>query len=301
MSEQIKEKLKGINAINITPFNEHNDIDWNLLNKNIDFLIDNGIEVIYPCGNTGEFYSLCLDEAKKVTRSVIKHVNGRALVIAGVGYDVKTATELTKNAETMGADGIMIHQPVNPFILGEGIIKYYKQIADSTSLPIILYVKNESMTVDVLNEAAKIRNVIGIKYAVNNLPSFSTAVQTIKEDIVWICGTAEMWAPFFFAAGAEGFTSGLVNVETKRSKKLLQALKENNYDQAMTIWNELRPFEELRARHRDGNNVSVVKEAMYQLGLSNGIVREPIASLSIEEKKELTDILKLWQLIKIAD
>ncbi|WP_010280996.1 dihydrodipicolinate synthase family protein [Bacillus timonensis] len=297
MFSKFKEIIRGINAINTTPFTENKEIDWELLGQNIDYLLTNGIKAIYPCGNTGEFYSLTIEEAKEVTRFVVERNKGRAKVIAGIGYDYKTASHLAKYYEDIGADGIMIHQPINPFMQENGLIEYYNSIATSTHLPILLYVRQQNITINVLRQVAQLPNVVGIKYAVNDLISFAKTVQEVNEDVVWVCGSAEMWTPFFFIAGAEGFTSGLVNVDTKRSFQLLDALKDKRFTEAMQIWNEIRPFEELRERYMNGNNVSVVKEAMNQLGLSNGVVRAPLSRLSTEEVNELKVTLKDWGIL----
>ncbi|UUZ90445.1 dihydrodipicolinate synthase family protein [Paenibacillus sp. P25] len=295
MFDHFKQKIKGINAINVTPFDTGLEIDWPSLRSNIAFLLERGIEAVYPCGNTGEFYALTVEEAKEVTRFVTDFVAKRSLVIAGVGYDAKTASDLARHAEACGADGIMVHQPVHPYLLPAGIVDYYKRIAESTSPPIILYIRSEQITIDAIREAAKSPNVVGVKYAVNHLPTFTKTVQTVEEDIVWICGTAELWAPYFFAAGAEGFTSGLVNVETKRPFRMLEALREGNYPEAMSVWKEIAPFEDLRAKYNNGNNVSVVKEAMFQLGLlPTNAVRPPIGELSEEEKTQVSRILQSW-------
>jgi 4-hydroxy-tetrahydrodipicolinate synthase len=191
----------------------------------------------------------------------------------------------------------MVHQPIHPYLLADGLIEYYKQIAESTKLPIIIYVRSEQISLEVLQETSKLPNVIGVKYAVNHLPSFTKAVQGVKEDIVWICGTAEMWAPYFFAAGAVGFTSGLVNVETSRPFKMLEAMRQGNYPEAMAIWEEVAPFEDLRAKYNTGNNVTVVKEAMFQLGLlPSKAVRPPISVLNDQEVKQVSQLLKDWGL-----
>lgn len=301
MHSELKNKLKGINAINVTPFHDDLSIDWSSLERNLNFLMERGIEAIYPCGNTGEFYALTVAEAKEVTAFAARHIGDRALVIAGVGYDAATACELARHAEWSGADGLMVHQPVHPYLLESGLIDYYAQIAASTSLPIILYIRSESVTLETLRRTAALPNVVAVKYAVNHLPSFTRTVQAIEEDIVWICGTAEGWAPYFYAAGAEGFTSGLVNVDTKLSFRMLEALRRSDYPEAMAVWASVSPFEELRARHQNGNNVSVVKEAMLQLGLiGTSAVRPPIGRLTEGEKREVGVILRDWGLTALA-
>ncbi|MBD2847931.1 dihydrodipicolinate synthase family protein [Paenibacillus sp. IB182496] len=298
MFEAIKARIRGINAINITPFREDGAIDEAALGRNLDDLVASGIEAIYPCGNTGEFYSLTLGEARRVTQLAVERVAGRAAVMAGIGYDTRTAAVLAESAAEAGADGLMLHQPVHPFQSERGLLAYYREVAASTSLPIVLYVRHESVGAELLREATNISNIIGVKYAVNHLPSFAAAVQAAESDPVWICGTAELWAPFFFAAGAVGYTSGLVNVEAQRSQALLAALRAGDTAESMRIWAELRPFELLRERERSGANVSVVKEAMAQLGRARADVRPPIAPLTERERQEIAAILDRWGLTR---
>lgn len=297
MHTVFREAIKGINAIPVTPFDERGNIDWDAYARVLDDLIGSGLAAIYPCGNTGEFYSLSVDEAKEVVTFAVRQAAGRAKVIAGIGYDAGTAAELARHAESAGADGAMVHQPVHPFVLESGLVEYYRAIARATKLPVVLYARSETVTVEVLNQAASEANIVGVKYALNHLPSFAKAVRAIGERYVWLCGTAEMWAPFFFAAGAVGFTSGMVNVDARRSFAMLDVLREGRYDRAMELWEEIRPFEELRETRRSGNNVSVVKEAMAQLGKSNGVLRPPAAPLAPEEKREVRRILASWGLL----
>jgi len=297
MHENIKSKLQGVNAINITPFGDDGAVDFPALGRNLDHLIAQGIEAIYPCGNTGEYYSLTCEEAKDVAEFAIRHVAGRAAVIVGIGHDANTAAQLALHAARCGADGLMLHQPAHPFQSERGMLAYYREVAAATALPLVLYVRHGSVTAGMLKEAAAIPQVIAVKYAVNHLPSFAKAVHLIGDDLVWICGTAESWAPFFFAAGAVGFTSGMVNVDAGRSLAMLQALREGRYKDAMRIWEEVRPFEELREQNGSGNNVSVVKNAMAQLGLGSSAVRPPSAPLTQADHERVAAVLRSWGLL----
>ena len=110
-------------------------------------------------------------------------------------------------------------------------------------------------------------NVVGVKYAVGDVVRFATLVDTFRAgDLAWICGLAEPWAPFFWVAGATGFTSGLANVEPGLSLEMLRWLRDGDYDGAMGVWRSVKPFEELRARRNSANNVPVVKEALASWG-----------------------------------
>jgi 4-hydroxy-tetrahydrodipicolinate synthase len=108
---------------------------------------------------------------------------------------------------------------------------------------------------------------------------------------VWSCGLAESWAPYFWLSGARGFTSGLATVAPKESLALLDRLRKGDFAEAMAVWQRLRPFEDLRARYNNALNVSVVKEALAQLGLCRPDVRSPISVLSEAERAEVGRIL----------
>lgn len=293
------EKLSTITAINIVPFEkETKAINWKGLEENIQFLLQHGSEVIVPNGNTGEFYALTLEEAKDITKEVVRLVDGRATVVAGVGYAADIAIELGKEAQKAGADCVMIHQPIHPYITEKGAVEYFEKIIDALDIPSIIYFKDPNLSDNVLKELSSLEKLVGVKYAINDLPRFAKVVSDIpkKHNLAWICGTAEKWAPFFFHAGAVGFTSGLVNLYPEKSFELLTALREDNKEIVWKAWHEILPFEDLRAKNNNGNNVVVIKEAMEQLGLTAGVTREPVAPLGESDKKEIYNILKSWNL-----
>jgi 4-hydroxy-tetrahydrodipicolinate synthase len=288
------EKFRTVHAINVTPFREDRSVDYDLLEQNVEFLIASELEVIVPCGNTGEFHSLTVKEAKAVTRFVAEKVNGRAKVLTGIGHDLETAKEMASFAQDVGADAVMVHQPVHPYLMTEGLVRYYSEIARSVEVGVVLYVRHEAIDQEVLARITALDNVLAIKYAINDLPRFGNLVQSVGNPVVWVCGTAEMWAPFFFAAGAEGFTSGLVNIAPEMSLAMLKGLKEGNRELVRTVWREVAPLERLRAKNHSGNNVTAIKEGMNLVGLPAGRVREPLGELDEADRRELVRILRAW-------
>ncbi|MFC0274364.1 dihydrodipicolinate synthase family protein [Metabacillus herbersteinensis] len=294
------QSLNTISAINLTPFYEDTkEIDWNSLEKNINFLIDHGVKVIVPGGNTGEFYAMSLEEVKQVTKKVIDIVNRRAVVMVGIGYAVPTAIELGRYAQAAGADCVMIHQPIHPYSNNKGAVDYFHEIINALDIPTVLYFKNPNLSDDVLKELAPLEKFIGVKYAINDFPRFTKTIRSMpkQHQLAWICGTAEKWAPYFFLAGATGFTSGLVNIYPEKSFELLDALKKKEVDKVWEIWEELLPFEELRAKNNDGNNVAVIKEALRQIGFTAGVTRPPVAELDESDKLAVAKILQSWGLL----
>ena len=295
----LSKKFSTISAINMLPFDkETKAINWTGLEENIDFLLRNNMEIIVPNGNTGEFYALTIAEAKEVTEKVVELVDGRATVVAGVGYAVDTAIELGKAAQEAGADCVMIHQPIHPYITSRGAVTYFKSIIEALDIPSIVYFKDPNLSDEVLKELAPLEKLVGVKYAVNNLPRFAKLVQEVpaEHNIAWVCGTAEKWAPFFYNAGAVGFTSGLVNIYPQKSLEMLAALREGDQETVWRTWEEVLPFEDLRAKYNNGNNVVVIKEAMEQLGLTAGVTREPVDPLDDNDKQEVAALLESWKL-----
>jgi 4-hydroxy-tetrahydrodipicolinate synthase len=281
-----------VHAINVTPFREDRGVDYDHLQRNIEFLIASGLDVIVPCRNTGEFYALSVEEAQAVTRFVVEQVGDRTAVLAGIGYALGTAREMALAARNAGADAVMVHQPVHPYLMTEGLIRYYAGIVRSVEIGVVLYARHEAIDREVLSRVADIENVLAIKYAINDLPRFADLVQSVEVSVVWICGTAEKWAPFFFAAGAEGFTSGLVNIAPELSLTMLDGLRRGDSEAVRTVWRHVAPIERLCAKNHNGNNVSVIKEGINLAGLPAGLVRELLGELDEADRQELTQILR---------
>lgn len=299
-NELLKKRLAGISAINITPFSEKTkNIDETLLRENIRSLLNEEFKIIVPCGNTGEFYSLTLEECKTVVKIALDEIKDQASALVGVGYDTKTAIDQSLFAQEHGAAGVMIHQPVHPHITEKGIVEYYTTIANAIDIGVVLYVKSDILTVQGYRELMKVDNIVGIKYSLPNPYKFAETIRQLENwDITWVCGIAESWAPFFHRAGGRGFTSGLVNIAPKKSKAMLNALENDNSKKIMELWHEIKPFEDLRAKYKDGNNVAVIKAAMDIVDRSYGKVRPPVNSLNKEDQNKLKDILQSWGYLK---
>ena len=298
--QSIKQRLESVCSINVTPFHPTSkSIEWNWLEENIEFLVKNGLDVIVPCGNTGEFYSLTLEEAKAVTKRVVEIVHGRAVVVAGIGYSLESAIDMGKFAQQVGADAVMIHQPIHPYVTDSGILAYYRGIIESLNIPSVVYFKDPNISDDVLKQMAVLKNFIGVKYAINDLPRFSKLISEFPKNanVAFICGTAEKWAPYFYFAGARGFTSGLVNVYPEKSFQLLRALQAGDAETMWAAWRDVIAFENLRAKYNNGNNVVVVKEAMNQAGLHGGVTREPVGPLDELDTTSVENILRTWGLL----
>jgi 4-hydroxy-tetrahydrodipicolinate synthase len=298
--EELSRKLAGVVAITVTPFTEDGGIDEPSCSKLVDRLVSGGIPVVTPNGNTGEFYALTPAETRRAVDLTVEAAGSRATVLCGVGHDVATATTAARYARDAGADAIMVHQPVHPYVSLDGWVDYHRAIADAVpELGVVLYVRNPRIGGAQLARLADASpNVVGVKYAVPDPVRFASVAADAETDrFVWIAGLAERSAPGYFAVGASGFTSGLANVSPEISLRLFASLSGGDYPAAMRDWKLIRPFEELRAASESADNVSVVKEALAQLGLCRRDIRPPSHPLGEAQRAKVGEVLTSWGLL----
>ena len=290
----LREQLTGISGVHITPFNNDGGINDKLLIKIINKISGAGIHVIVTNGNTAEFYSLNPEEIKHVQGISAQANDGRSLMMMAVGRSLKEAIENSKSAKQNKADLIMIHQPMDPFVDPHNQANYILEIAESSEIPVVPYVRSTIIPKKDILRIAEHNNVIGIKFASPDLTLLAQCInETSSSDIVWICGLAESWAIPFHSLGARGFTSGLVNVFPEISLKLHSALEEKNYEKALKLVSKISGFEGMRTKYNNGANVTVVKEALKLQGMNVGNVRLPgLPFLNSEDLSELKSVIK---------
>ncbi|MFE9306717.1 dihydrodipicolinate synthase family protein [Streptomyces sp. NPDC006706] len=291
--------LADVVAIPVTPFTEDGGVDSATYRALLRRLLDGGITTLTPNGNTGEFYALTPEERQQVTEMTVEEAGDRADILVGVGHDVPTAVASARHAHELGAQMVMIHQPVHPYVSQGGWVDYHRAIAEAVpELGVVPYIRNAQLPGTRLAELADAcPNVIGVKYAVPDASRFGAFARDAGLDrFVWVAGLAEPYAPSYFSAGATGFTSGLVNVAPAVSVSMLQALRAGDYPAAMKVWERIRRFEELRAANGSANNVTVVKEALAALGLCRRDVRPPSKPLPESERAEVAAIAAGWSI-----
>ncbi|MFD4671079.1 dihydrodipicolinate synthase family protein [Lentzea sp. NPDC058450] len=298
--DDLTEQLASVVAITVTPFDADGAVDEKSYAAVLDRMADGGISVVTPNGNTSEFYTLSAAETERAVEITVDTVGGRAAVVAGVGHDVASAVASARFADRAGASGIMIHQPVHPYVSLDGWVDYHRAVASAVpELSVVLYVRNPRIggaQIAALADACP--NVVGVKYAVPDPVRFASVARDAGlERLTWIAGLAELSAPGYFAVGATGFTSGLANVAPQLSVQMFRCLRAGEFGAAMEFWEFLRGFEELRAVHESANNVSVVKEALAQLGLCRRDVRPPASVLSDADRSAVGVLLNSWSLV----
>jgi 4-hydroxy-tetrahydrodipicolinate synthase len=300
MIHDLDKALSGISGILVTPYGNQGDIAPTKLEPIVDRALNAGVHMPVVNGNTSEFYALTTDEACAMVRDVAAMVDKRAPLLAGVGRGIRDACQLAEVSAEAGASALMIHQPPDPFVSPRGTIEYVKNVTKASGgLPIMLYLRNDAIGTDAIKALCDIEGVKGVKWATPNPIKLADAIAACDPGIIWVGGLAEVWAPTFYAVGARGFTSGLINIWPERSVAIHAALAASDYAKAGQLITGMRAFEDIRAEELNGTNVTGVKAALLAQGFDCGPTRPPSAwPLTRQQQMKLAKFLSENRIIQ---
>ena len=291
--ESLPAALRAVGVTPVTPFTDDlHSVDRAGLRSNLEFLASAEVSLLYPCGNTGEFNSLSVSEWRTVVETSTAAAGAELTVIPGVGHGLADAKQMLAQVEELEVDGVLCMPPHPTFVSKEGLRAYYLHLVDASPVPVVLYKRAGLPPDDLLSELVKMDEVVGVKYGDPDVSAFGSLAA--GGGAVWTCGLAELWAPFFHLAGAEGFTSGLANFAPDVALALFDALAAGDQETAMKIRSTCHQFEEIRARDASANNVAAVKTAMDSLSLAGGRVRPPLRDLDGRTAEEVRLAISEW-------
>lgn len=274
----LDQALTGISGILVTPYDQAGQIAPAKLAPILDRALSAGMHMPVVNGNTGEFYALTTDEACTMVREVAGLISGRAPLLAGVGRALPDAIRLAKASAEAGATALMVHQPPDPFVAPRGVVDYLMALSDASGgLPMMVYLRNDAIGTKAIADLCALPGVRGVKWATPNPQKLAEARAACDPSIVWVGGLAEVWAPTFYAVGARGFTSGLINIWPEHSVAIHAALEAGDYHRANALIEKMRVFEDIRAQEMNGTNVTGVKAALIAQGHDCGPTRAPSA------------------------
>ena len=188
--------LGGISGILVTPFDAGDRLAPQRLGPIVDRAVGAGVHLLVANGNTGEFYSLSTDEAVAMVEAAAGHVAGRAPLLCGVGRALPDALRLARAARAAGADGLMVHQPPDPFVAPRGVVDYLRRVGEAgDGLPLVLYLRNDAMGTAAIAELCAVEGVVAVKWATPNPMRLAEAAAAADPRIAWVAGLAETWAP----------------------------------------------------------------------------------------------------------
>ncbi len=294
------ERFTGIIPPLLTPFNENEEVDEDKLRKLVNFLIDGGVHGLFPCGSIGEFSNLTTEEMRNVQKITVDEADGRVPVLAGTGASgTKEAVRRTINAEEIGADGVI---NVTPFYLESdqvGIREHFSRVAESTSLPILLYHIPQctgqhlsSETISSLYE--EYENIVGLKDSSGDLGRVGKIIRNVGNDFQFFQGRPKLLLPSLIL-GAAGGVPGTANIKPEFSVKLFEEYEKGNIDQAKCL--QLNREDILSEACSIGPFPANYKSAAKLTGFDLGPARSPIRSMNKKETKEQKKALKNLELL----
>lgn len=290
--------LKGSFVALITPFRD-GKVDYDQLERLIEFHIENGTHGLLPCGTTGESATLTYEEHREVIRFTVNKVGGRIKVLAGTGSNsTHEAIRLAEEAADAGADA---HLSITPYYnkpTQEGLIAHFTAIADEVKLPMVLYNVPGRTGVNLLPETvaklAKHPNIVGIKEATGNVRQALEILERTGQDFLLFSGDDFINFPLL-TSGAVGSISVTANVMPKKMSEMYESYWAGDTAKARKIHYDLLPIH--RAMFLETNPIPV-KQAAYLMGLLSHLeYRKPMVPMSEKNLDRLREILRQKGLI----
>jgi len=282
----------------ITPFNE-NGIDFESFGKIIDDQIEGGTDAIVVCGTTGESATMPDEEHLSAIEYCVKRVAGRVPVIAGTGSnDTKHCIELSRNAEKLGVDALLLVTPYYNKTTQRGLIAHYTMVANSVKLPIILYNVPSRTGVNIqpktLKELSKVENIVAVKEASGDISQVAKIAQLCGDDMTIYSGNDDQIVPLL-SLGGKGVISVLSNVAPKQTHDIVDSYLKGDVEKALKL--QLEAIELIDALFIEVNPIPV-KTAMNMLGYDAGSLRMPLYEMSEENKEILRKAMVNYGLLK---
>ncbi|MFK3936350.1 4-hydroxy-tetrahydrodipicolinate synthase [Alkalihalobacillus sp. NPDC078783] len=280
----------------ITPFNEFGQVDVEATERLIEHLIENGSDALVVGGTTGESPTLTTEEKKLVFKTAVQAVNGRVPVIAGTGSNnTQASIDLTSEAAAIGLDAVMLVAPYYNRPSQEGLYQHFKAIAESTSLPVMLYnVPGRSaitIDVDTTLRLVQVPNIVSMKEASEDLDAMALLIDQAPVGFTVYSGDDSLTLPVL-AIGGAGVVSVASHIFGKEMQQMATLFENGKVQAAARMHRQLLPG--MKALFAAPNPVPV-KAALEMYHIKTGSVRLPLLPLTAEQEQSLRDTLEpIW-------
>lgn len=285
---------KGIIPPIVTPFTNEGKVDYKMLQKMVNFLIEQGVHGLFPMGTTGEFYAVSEEEYKEVLHVVKDEAKGRVPVYGGANHiTTRGVTRLLKICEETNMDAVSVLTPMFISQSQKELFDYYKEIARSTDLPIILYNNKPKTGInidpDTVAELAEIENIVAVKDSTGDMTNAAEYIRLTREnDNFHVLMGRDTLIHAALAYGASGAIASCANVAPKITADIYDKYMAGDIKGSLDAQFQLAP---LRIACSMGTFPAVIKEGLNQQGIMVGKCLEPIGDLTAEEKGKLHQVL----------
>lgn len=294
---ELSKHLDGVMSFPVTPFAVDGSLNLDVFAEHLSQQVAVGPAALFVCCGTGEFFSLEPDEFTSAVRTAVRVADGALPVVAGIGYGTALAKQLARSAAEEGADGLLVLPPYLIRASQEGLLAYYRAIAESTPLGVIVYQRdNVTLTASTVAALGEIPNVVGVKDGQGDLDLLQRFVSVTRAtaSLVFLNGlpTAEMTALAYWGQGVTAYSSAVLCFAPEIAMAFHRALCEHDTATVARLLDEFYgPLVELRGKG-DGYAVSLVKAGVRMRGLDVGPVRAPLTEPTTEHVIELEQLVR---------
>jgi len=290
-------KFHGTGVAMVTPFDQEGSIDFQGLERLINFQIEGGVEYIVSLGTTGESATLTKEEKKSVWKFTAETVNGRVPLIAGIGgNNTREVVETLKQFDPIGYDAILSVSPYYNKPTQEGIYQHYKILAQESPLPVLIYNVPSRTGSNVAAEttlrlANDCKNIIGVKEASGNIEQFYAILRSKPKNFLCISGDDALTLPLV-AMGGNGVISVAGNAIPRLFSDMVRLCLDGDFKQAAPLNLRLTKFVSLLFVE---GNPGGVKSALQHLGICADHLRLPLypvgETTNLAIKKEIENLV----------
>lgn len=283
----------------VTPFTRENTVNFDKLATLIEWHVQQGTDAIIVCGTTGESPTLTDDEHKKVIECAVATAKKRVPVIAGSGSnDTAYAVQMSVHAEKVGADALLCITPYYNKPTQKGLLANFTAIADTVTIPIILYNvpgrTGVNLAPETVAKLAEHRNICGVKEASGNIAQVAEIARLVPKDFAIYSGNDDMVVPLM-SLGGVGVISVVANIAPKDTHDMAKAYLDGDVAKARDLQLKMKPL--IDALFLETNPIPV-KVAMNLLGEEVGHLRLPLTEMSEPNMERLKKELRAYGLLQ---
>jgi 4-hydroxy-tetrahydrodipicolinate synthase len=297
----MRTRFTGVGTALITPFTKDGSLDEYAIKRLARRQIDGGVHFLSPCGTTGEAPTLSHRDKLRVVELVVEEANGGVPVLAGAGgYDTREVIELARDMERVGADGLLSVTPYYNKPTQEGLYQHFKAIAESVSIPIVLYNvptrTSVNMSVETTLRLSEIPNIVATKEAAMNAEHWSTIVSSAREGFHLLSGDDPLTVAAM-AVGGKGVVSVASNEAPAEMAMIVELCEKNDYAGARKLHHWLYPL--IQVNFIETNPIPC-KAAMAAMGLIEESYRLPMVPPSPAAREKIMRVLQQLKLLGAA-
>jgi 4-hydroxy-tetrahydrodipicolinate synthase len=296
-----KKSFQGTGTALVTPFHRDGSVDEPTLRRLVDFQIDAGIDMLFPCGTTGEGATLEPEETDRVIQVVIEQTRKRVPVIVGAGNNsTAKAVKATKAAKKLGADGVLSVGPYYNKPTQQGYYEHFKAIAEAEDIPVVVYNvpgrTASNIEAKTMLRLAEIRNIVAVKEASGNLGQIMDIIKDRPAEFRVLSGDDAI-ALAVVAMGGDGLVSVVSNEAPAMMREIIDAALSGDLVRARELHYRLLPL--MNANFMESNPIPV-KAAMAMMGLVAENYRLPMVPMGSANRDKLQKIVEEVGLLQTA-